>query len=408
MNPLRLTAIVFIFIGSTVAWFVLGSAMHKRTRDQGAQLNPEVSTVWGPELRQLHPSAYYLSAASATGRNQLQPTLSNVTVELRYEPRQRGLLWYRTYAARFSASYEITNPTPVTQTVYLRFELPTKEGSFHNFSFNFGEAGKREALPENGAITQAVSIPPGATAPVTVAYDARGTNAWRYEFGNSARVRRFSLVMTTDFTQINFPVGTGSPTTREKAPSGEGWTLEWSYPDVISAPAIGMDMPKVLNAGPVASRIAFFAPVSLLFFFSVMIILGMRRGSVLHPMNYFFLAAGFFAFHLLFAYLVDQLPLTLSFVIASVVSLLLVCGYIAALAGRKMLAIAVPAQSAYMVLFSYSFFFDGLTGLTITIGAIATLALLMIATARVNWSEVFKSRRAIGDAGAKVALPHGA
>ena len=36
-------------------------------------------------------------------------------------------------------------------------------------------------------------------------------------------------------------------------------------------------MPKVLNAGPVASRIAFFAPVSLLFFFAVMIILGMRR-----------------------------------------------------------------------------------------------------------------------------------
>ena len=45
-----------------------------------------------------------------------------------------------------------------------------------------------------------------------------------------------------------------------------------------------------------------------------------------------------------------------------------------------------------MVLFSYSFFFEGLTGLTITIGAIMTLALLMITTAKVNWAEKFTSK----------------
>jgi len=405
MNLLRLVAITVIFIGTTVAWIVLGTAMQLRTGAQGNQLASEVTTVWGPALRQSHPTAYYRSAASPSGKKELQPTLSKVTVDLRYDPKQRGLLWYRTYAAKFSANYEITNPTPVTQTVYVRFELPTKEGSFHNFSFAVGDAGKREALPENGAITQAVSIAPGASAPVTVAYDARGMNSWRYDFGNSARVRQFSLLMTTDFSDINFPVGTGSPTRREPAPSGDGWTCEWSYPDVISAPAIGMDMPKVLNAGPVAARISFFAPVSLLFFFAVLIILGVRCGTSLHPMNYFFLAAGFFAFHLLFSYLVDQLPLLLSFIIASAVSLVLVCGYIAAVGGRRLLAIAAPAQAAYMVLFSYSFFFDGLTGLTITIGAIATLALLMIATARVNWTEIFKSRKGVGTPGTPPAIP---
>ena len=46
-----------------------------------------------------------------------------------------------------------------------------------------------------------------------------------------------------------------------------------------------------------------------------------------------------------------------------------------------------------MILFSYSFFFDGLSGLTITIGAIATLALLMIYTAKMDWSDVFKSKK---------------
>lgn len=387
MSIQRIAAIAVIFIGTTVAWFILGTALQQRTNQQQSQLGGEVTDVWGPALRQLHPSAYYLTAASANGRKQIQPTLSKVTVGLSYEPKKRGLLWYRTYGAKFEAQYEITNPTPVTQTVYVKFELPGEKASFHDFSFDLGAAGKREVLPEGGAITQAISLEPGKTAPLVVAYRARGMDSWRYEFGDSARVRQFSLVMTTDFEEINFPVGTGSPSTRERA--GDGWSLEWSYPDVISAPAIGMDMPKVLNAGPVASRISFFAPVSLLFFFTVLMILGMMKNANLHPVNYFFLAAGFFAFQLLFAYLVDLVPLTLSFVIASVVSLLLVCGYVAAIGGRRMLVVAVPAQVAYMVLFSYSFFFDGLTGLTITIGAIATLALLMIATARVNWADKF-------------------
>ncbi|MEI9893993.1 MAG: hypothetical protein WDN28_08900 [Chthoniobacter sp.] len=45
-----------------------------------------------------------------------------------------------------------------------------------------------------------------------------------------------------------------------------------------------------------------------------------------------------------------------------------------------------------MVLFSYSFFFDGLTGITITVGAIITLALLMAFTARVKWDDALTSR----------------
>ena len=393
MNASRLIAITAIFLGTCFAWFLLGSALQVRTRQQQAQLTSEVTDVWGPALQQKHPSAYYVTAASATGRKQLQPTHSKVKVDLAYEPKKRGLLWYRTYAARFEAEYEITNPTPVTQTVYVRFELPGDKASFHDFSFALGTEGKREVLPEQGAITQAVSLEPGKSETLKVGYQARGLDSWRYDFGDSTRVRQFMLTMNTDFTEINFPVGTGSPTTREKV--GDSWTLEWSFPDVISAPAIGMDMPKVLNAGPVASRIAFFAPVSLLFFFTVLLILGMTKNVNLHPVNYFFLAAGFFAFQLLFAYLVDLVPLTLSFVIASVVSLLLVCSYVAAVGGRRMLLVAAPAQVAYMVLFSYSFFFDGLTGLTITIGAIATLALLMIATAKVNWAEKFSASKTV-------------
>lgn len=85
---------------------------------------------------------------------------------------------------------------------------------------------------------------------------------------------------------------------------GKGWVLTWNYPDVLAVPSIGMDMPKLLNAGPVAARIAYFAPVSLVFFITVLLLLvGGLKGVRLHPMHVFFVAAGFCAFYLLFAWL---------------------------------------------------------------------------------------------------------
>jgi hypothetical protein len=102
---------------------------------------------------------------------------------------------------------------------------------------------------------------------------------------------------------------------------------------------------------------------------------------------YVFLAGGFFAFPLLFSYMLDVFPVYASFAIAAVVSLALVSGYLRAAAGEFMFRIALPAQFAYMVLFSASFFFKGLTGLTLTLGGISTLAVLMALTAKVDWSE---------------------
>ena len=107
-------------------------------------------------------------------------------------------------------------------------------------------------------------------------------------------------------------------------------------------------------------------------------------------MNFFLLAAGCFAFQLLFAYLVDLIPTTTAFVIAAGVSLTLVTGYLTMAAGFKFARVAAVAQFAYMILFSYSFFFEGLTGITITIGAIITLALLMGFTAKTDWGSVFE------------------
>ncbi len=387
MSTQRLFAIAIIFLCTAVGWFILGQAITLRTTDRSKGFDSSILHGWGPPMTQAHPVIYYASPASPDGKQRIQPVASDVRVMLKYEPKRRGLLRYRTYVVDFASDYRVENPTPITQTLYVNFQFPAKDTSYENFSFQVGDKLATSAVAAAAGITEAVTLAPGESASVRAAYRSRGVDRWDYSFGQANRIRNFSLTMATNFRDIDFPEGTGSPSDRQHEESG--WRLVWNFPDVIGAQSIGMAMPGVLNPGPVAARITFFAPVSLLFFFTVLLILGAVRGVNFHPMNYFFFAAGFFAFQLLFAYLVDLIPLHVAFVIASIVSLALVAGYVRALSDPAFARLAAAAQFAYLVLFSYSFFFDGLTGLSITIGAIVTLALLMYLTAKIDWGERF-------------------
>ena len=223
-----------------------------------------------------------------------------------------------------------------------------------------------------------------------VGYRSRGLGPWTYAFAPTgvSQVRDFQLDLDTDFRDIDFPAGSLSPTTHTPREGGHAST--WRFASLVTGQTIGMDPPDRLNPGPLAARITFFAPVSLLFFFTVLVILGVLRGHSLHPMNYFFLAAAFFAFHLLLAYLVDHVEVHTAFAVASAASIFLVVSYLRIVAGlRTALVEAGAAQLVFLVLFGYAFFFEGFTGLTVTAGAVLTLFVLMQMTARVDWNAVF-------------------
>ncbi|HVT44694.1 MAG TPA: inner membrane CreD family protein [Thermoanaerobaculia bacterium] len=237
-------------------------------------------------------------------------------------------------------------------------------------------------------VTAAISRPPGSIIPLEVGYRSQGLQTWHYAFGeNVVQVRDFVLEMKTDFHSIDFPEETISPGAKQKASNG-GWTLTWKYVNLVTGNRIGMIMPEKLQPGPLAGRISFFAPVSLLFFFFAIFIITSLRRIRLHPMHYFFLATSFFAFHLLLAYLVDHISIHLAFAICSAVSLFLVVSYLRIVTGpRFAFREAALAQLVYLVGFSYAFFFKGFTGLTVTIGAILSLFLVMQLTARIDWAH---------------------
>ncbi len=121
-----------------------------------------------------------------------------------------------------------------------------------------------------------------------------------------------------------------------------------------------------------------------------MFIITTMRGIELHPMNYFFLAAAFFSFHLLLAYLVDHVSIHAAFAISAVVSVFLVVSYLRLVVGMRFASReAALAQFIYLVMFSYAFFLRGFTGLSITIGSVLTLFVVMQVTGRIRWRDKF-------------------
>jgi len=405
----RIAAIAFIFICTAIAWGILGATIFARSNSPRlGSLSDTVASNWGSPQTQVPPSAsYFVERPKTDVRTEDGKTIthqvnemvalplplekSRIDVNLNLTHRQKGLLWFSTYAVDFSGVYTFRNITASEQATTVTVDFPAAQAIYDDLTVLVD--GKPAALSTGaGNATTTVSVPAGQPIVVTFAYRSQGLDNWSYKFGKSSddvsQVKDFVLNMKTNFKAIDFPQNTLSPT--EKHETDSGWALSWTYKNLLSGLELGMAMPEHLQPGPLAGEISFFAPVSLFFFFFLMFILTTLRDIDLHPMNYFFLATAFFAFHLLLAYLVDHISIYLAFAICSAVSVFLVVSYLRLVVGMRFAAVeAGGAQFLYLVLFSFAFFFKGFTGLAITIGSILTLFAVMQMTGRINWREKF-------------------
>lgn len=396
---------MFIFGCTSLAWVILGSTIFSRTYESDEKLTSKVGSTWGTPQQQVPPVAVYTTSETKTYEKEedgktvtktyedktdhnLAPDSSDIDVGLNLEHRQKGLLWYSTYVVKFGGVYTFQNPTDKPQAMTFRLTFPAEKAIYDDTLVRI-DGQPAPTVNDNNSVVAQANVAAGATVTMQVGYRSQGMDSWQYKLGSEvAQAKNFVLNMHTNFRDIDFAENTLSPT--EKRETANGWDLTWKYTNLISGFQIGMTMPEKLQPGPLAGQISYFAPVSLLFFFFLMFIITTLRGIDLHPMNYFFLAAAFFAFHLLLAYLVDHLSIHLAFAICSVVSIFLVVSYLRLVVGPKFAFVeAGVAQFIYLVLFSYAFFFKGFTGLSITIGAIVTLFLVMQMTAKFKWSEKF-------------------
>ncbi|HKZ81101.1 MAG TPA: inner membrane CreD family protein [Pyrinomonadaceae bacterium] len=412
----RIIAIAFIFVCASVAWAILGGTIFSRTYSLDAVAENRVASTWGTPQNQAPPSASFTQMVPVKAEtiengkkvikiNQQEVTTplplesSAVDVALDLDHRQKGLLWYSTYKVIFTGVYGFHNSSDKEENVTFRLNFPTAKAIYDDLTFSVDGNSVSTTNKDNAALA-AVKVGPGKVVQLRVGYRSQGLNEWRYNFGSQdvAQVHNFTLRMKTNFKDIDFPDNSISPS--EKHETSDGWALTWSYKNLLSGYQIAMIMPEKLQPGPLAGRISFFAPVSLFFFFFLMLIITTLRGIELHPMNYFFLAAAFFSFHLLLAYLVDHVSIHLAFAISSAVSVFLVVSYLRLVVGMRFASReAALAQFIYLVAFSYAFFLKGFTGLAVTIGSIVTLFVVMQVTGRIRWADKFAPKPVAEPAG---------
>jgi Inner membrane protein CreD len=438
----RIIALSIIFICSWIAWGVLSIVMDVRTNEKSAVMDGAVGQLWGDEHTQFAPVVNiawktvkrremtekerlsYISEKQKQANleaaglgikpekikihphelfvveeedHKAAPELasSDINVDLSLDYRKKGLLWFSTYSVGFDAVYTFTNPVnqPVMTSVSLPF--PSVGAVYDNMSLLADGRKDMELQTLDGQMFATFVLPADAKQTLRFSYQSRGKDRWNYRFGNNVKmIKNLRLVMQTDFLEYDFPKGSISPDNKTRRSDGAGYELVWDKKSLVSGLEIGMLMPHRINPGPLASSMSLHAPVSLFFFFFVLFILQVLKGIKIHPMNYFFIAASFFAFNLLFSYLVDQLDVFMAFGIASVVSIFLVVSYLKLVVGTRFALVeACLCQLIYQILFSLAHFFDGYTGLTVTIGAVVTLAVVMRLTAKVDWEKVFKNGR---------------
>lgn len=392
MNMRKMIAIIFIWMVAAGGWVFLGGTVMVRTEgllDSDRRVAKGVDALWGQPQVQSEP----VVRVSGSDESQ-QFTRSEVTVLIDAQNRKRGLGWFPVYDIRFTGVYTVTNETDQAQRYEVSFARPESNAEFLEQRVAVDDKAlphrqQIKALPHWQQIVETPLLEPGKSSTVTFSYHSKGTKHWTYDLPNDAMVSDATITVRINEADYDFGLD-GSPPDDRAMQSGadERYELVWRKTRVTNARDVTILMPTRDQPGHLVSRISFFAPVGLFFFFIVMIAIGIVKKLELHPMHYLFLAAAFFAFHLLMAYMVDHVELHASFWISSAVSVLLLVMYLWLVAGPKTAILyAGLSQLVYLVLFSYSFFLENFTGLTVTIGAVMTLAVLMVLTAKVRWGE---------------------
>ncbi len=393
----RAFAILCIYGLTCVAWLILGGITMHRSQTQSSSLRGDVQELWGREQIQEAPKIHLESLLPASGQPasgqapslQLQPAGTDMKVDLALDQRLKGLTWYALYDVGFDASWRYVHEGTEPDVLVATFAFPDPQGVFDDFRFLVdGEPVKAE--PSNGGVTAKIPVAPGDEITISAAYKSRGLGSWQYRPTTGASsLKDFHLEMTTNFDAVDFPASTLSPSRHEDTAGGK--RLVWDFEQVVSGHGIGMVMPQRIQPGELASSLSFSAPISLLFFFLVLGVLAKIRGLDIHPVNYFFLGASFFSFHLLFAYTVDHLSVWTAFILSSVASVAMVTAYLRLVVSPRFAFVESGlAQLVYLVGFSLAHFWKGMTGLTITVLSIGTLFLLMLLTGRIRWSEVLE------------------
>lgn len=411
MSVKKLIAVAIIYLFTCAAWMILGVSNLTRTDESFRTLKNEVISLYGDALTINAPEFYSkikkyrekITDGTTVNTEYFEKvnyeiSKSNVEIDINLDQRKKGNLWFPTFKTKFNGKYEfkINNPSEDRNKKYYLFTtLGSSNSIYDNIQLSINNEDVANVIPLIRKKEIEIILPQSGIIELDISYECTGMENLTYFISPNqediSQINDFLLTIKTDFKNYDFPNNMMSPI--EKTDMGSGYELTWRFNKSVTGKDIGIIIPNKLNPGAIVSRVTFFAPISLLFFFVVIFVISIILKFDIHPMNYFFLAATFFSFHLMYSYFSDYLNIYVTFAIASVVSLILTVTYLRIFSPNKLSYVFAPlTQFIYLIIFSFSFFFKGMTGVIVTICSVITLFILMQTTAKVNWESVFSKR----------------
>src|SRR5579884_1305608 len=201
---------MFIFACTSFAWVILGSTIFSRTYSSDEGLRSKVGSTWGTPQEQNPPVAVYTTTETKKYEKEedgktvtrtyedkadhtLAPGSSNIDVALNLDYRQKGLLWYSTYAVKFLGDYTFQNPTNSDQVFTFRLKFPADKAIYDDMIIRV-DGKPVPTTNDNGAIVAQATVAAGKSVAMQAGYRSQGMDSWQYRLGSDvAQAKNFTL-----------------------------------------------------------------------------------------------------------------------------------------------------------------------------------------------------------------------
>jgi hypothetical protein len=395
--------ILFIWIFFSVISIVIGLRIDTRHNESFSRSLKSVNEIWGGNIIQNPPSLTFsgkLKEEYIGNAGELKERVKTVDEGLAFESqklsvlikkniRQKGLLIFPGYLLNFSGEYKIKNHRNKNSNVKFQLGLPFNAGNITDIKIEFdGKPYRGDSNLGNG-IDWSGEMKENEEHTIAVQYQAQGTGSFNYSLANDKlEIKELNVHLETDFSDFIIPDLAMVPTTSNT--DSKLSKLDWTSKNLITGQNISLEFFISGNYGKVASKLFLYSPLALLLFLGMLVLFSVAKEIHLHPMHYLFIIASFTIFYLLGSYLMTYMNIILGIFISLLVSSGIMI-YYAKLINKSQYIVVLVAISAviFQWFFSAAFFFPEHTGLLITIASILAFIGLLKATSEVDWENKF-------------------
>ncbi len=396
-------ALIFIFtaIFSIVAISIGFRIDSRHSRSYSDNLK-SVQEIWGGEIVQQLPSFTFKEKGYIERENkktgEMEEVLTDisknmgiadqkVSVIIKSNIRQKGLLKYPGFNLTFHGKYILKNLKSTNERLSFSFPLPQGAGNITDIKVKLqnldytGDSDFSDGVQWQGTLAK------DQTAAIEVSYNAQGTETFDYAMGREqAEIKNLDVEIVTDFIESDIPNGAMVPTSS----SGDRWQMKyfWKASNLVTGQNISLKFKISGNYGEIVAKLFYYSPIALFLFVGFLLVFCISKNINLHPMHYLFIITGFFIFYLLGSYLVSYMNIILAVFASLSVSTGIIAYYTILIGkGKDLIRIALYGALLFQWIFSVAFFIPEHTGFLITIASIIAFVFLMRTTASVDWEN---------------------